>query len=169
MVSFLCSHRSHLQPSQALAAIAAMPGPPNSTGPDPEPPVAGRVPVNESWAASWQVQGDRPLHWIDYDQAFCERLEAAFHNGFSAFQWAPRGTVVFEYDTRELTQTNLETNGRRIMRRILVEIRDVDLLPNRLRTAEVWNMENWTRDQLNRRRGRSSSGSRTRSTSRARR
>lgn len=140
----------------------------------PERPPQQYPEASPDWAAVWQVQGDKPNTWVDYDAEWSRRLEEAFQTGKATFEARPGAAVTFSYDTNTSIQTNLETSGQRYMRRCLVEKFLKKNESGRLTAIEASNKANWTGDRLKARRKKSrsppaGSGERARSKSMARR
>jgi hypothetical protein len=70
----------------------------------------------------WQVAGDKPLAWTDFDTAFSERLERTFRTNAEPFEAQPGHRHRFTYDAVRMIQTNTFYGSQRVMRRVLVPI-----------------------------------------------
>ena len=124
----------------------------------PRPPAtapaaaATEFPSYGSWKVIWLVEADRAGQWWQYDVQHATRLEAAWMDS-RTIRHAPRGTVQFEYDCVNMTQTNLETNGRRLMRRTLVDPDELAAERQRREAITNFNAQNWTSTAVDARRG----------------
>ena len=70
----------------------------------------------------WQVAGDIPRAWIDYNTAFSERLERHHRARAGAFEEQPGTRHRYRYDPLNMLQTNVFYTSQRAMRRALVPI-----------------------------------------------
>lgn len=70
----------------------------------------------------WQVAGDIPRAWIDYDTAFSERLERHHRSRAAAFEEQPGTRHRYRYDPLNMLQTNVFYTSQRAMRRAFVPI-----------------------------------------------
>lgn len=75
----------------------------------------------------WQVQGDFPMTWIDYDVKFMHRLEDHQNifvqnkeKKYEPLRHAPMNNAEFVYDQLQMIQTNTRSNMQRRMRRCLM-------------------------------------------------
>ena len=116
-------------------------------------------------------EADKPGTFGLYPPAFSNRLEVAWRSSTS-FQERPRGRVTFEYDPLTMTQTNMETRGRRLMKRTLVAEVDQQAEAQRVAALAAHNAAHWDLTACNARRNAgkgSAGGARSRSQSQHRR
>jgi hypothetical protein len=74
----------------------------------------------------WQVQGDKPGLWNDYDAEFSARLEDRMKEGGASFIAQPGQRHAYIYDVRNRVQTHVDNNTRRTMRRVHVPRDELD-------------------------------------------
>lgn len=129
------------------------------------PAAATEFPFFGDWNVVWCVEADKLGQWWQYDIQHCHRLEAAWMAS-QTIRHVPKGTVTFEYDCVNMTQTNTETNGRRLMRRCLVDRDEMSAERQRRDAITSYNAQNWTSTAVDARRNRTRSASRSASRSR---
>ena len=96
--------------------------------------------------------------WYTYSRRFMDRLEQYYQSPGpeKAFTWKPRGNVEFEYNVQEMWQMNLETKGRRCIRRVLTWAAEWEALPEREAAVLKHNADNKNLDACYARTGRQS-------------
>ena len=96
--------------------------------------------------------------WYTYSRRFMDTLEQYYQSPGpqKAFTWKPRGNVEFEYNVQEMWQMNLETKGRRCIRRVLTWAAEWEALPEREAAVLKHNADNKTLDACYARTGRQS-------------
>jgi WWE domain len=111
---------------KAAAAAASQPLLVDSAAPQP---AAAQAPVvetltqwsycSENYIVEWQF--DDGGWWANYDRSFSDRLEECYQSDSATkeFKCKPGRTVEFVYNVKEFWQMNTETQGRRLIRRIL--------------------------------------------------
>jgi hypothetical protein len=81
-----------------------------------QPPPAG-------CGIQWQVEGDWAGMWTDYEPEFSTLLEDHFQTqSQEKFIYRPKDTVIFHYYPCSYVQENTETQKRRAMRRVFVDL-----------------------------------------------
>ena len=70
----------------------------------------------------WQVAGDTPRAWIDFDTALSEPLERTHRARAVAFEEQPGTRHRYRYDPLNMLQTNVSYTTQRVMRRAFVPI-----------------------------------------------
>lgn len=121
-------------PPAAAAAWGTPSAPAVQPDPPPPPPPAGApqpqraTPPKDTTTGMyviWQVEGDYPDTWIDYDVEFMNVLEdhrnhfVRTREPYIALLHTPK-QVQFRYDCYNATQTNTRSNKQRVMRRSFV-------------------------------------------------
>ena len=124
----------------------------------------------DHYIVEWQY--DDGGWWANYTRDFSDRLEEWYQDSKGAeFRCKPRGNVEFAYNVEEFWQMNLETQGRRLIRRILTLETEWQKLGDRRAAVEKHNLVHQTMDACYKRTGRrtrsqSAAGSQSRSRTR---
>ena len=133
----------------------------------PPPVVVPEILQTHGWLITWQVEGERRGTWIDYNDTYAIRLEHAYNmNPRGSFTARPGLRVDFEYNTLHMYQENLETSGRRHIRRVIEPLDEFQSREASRAAMVTHNEENWTADRLNQARGNQRGGARPKSHSR---
>ena len=125
----------------------------------------------DHYIVEWQY--DDNGWWANYTRDFSDRLEQCYQeSSVKEFRCKPRGKIEFVYNVDEYWQMNLETQGRRLIRRILILETEWLRLADRRAAVEKHNLVNQTMDACYKRTGRrtrsqSAAGSQRPSRSRA--
>ena len=77
---------------------------------------------NQQSVIAWQVAGDTPRAWVDFDTAFCERLERTHRARAGSFDEQPGTRHRYRYDPLNMLQTNVTYRSQRVMRHAFVPI-----------------------------------------------
>ena len=108
---------------------------------------------SDHYIVEWQF--DDGGWWAKYDRRFCDRLEDCFQSvsAQKEFTWKPGRTVEFVYNVEEFWQMNTETQGRRLIRRILTWAAECLVRGDRRNAVEEHNLAHHTMEACHRRTG----------------
>ena len=108
----------------------------------------------DHYIVEWQF--DDGGWWANYDRRFCDRLEDCYQSVSAPkeFKWKPGRTVEFVYNVEEFWQMNTETQGRRLIRRILTWAAECLVRGDRRNAVEEHNLAHHTMEACHRCTGR---------------
>jgi hypothetical protein len=91
----------------------------------------------------WQVQGDQPRQWLDYNQEFSSILEEKFRQGAPPFEHQPGARHVYTYDVVSMLQVNKYYRSRRVMRRLMVDAAEQNRTQEALAQCKTYQEQLW--------------------------
>ena len=118
------------QPAAAAAASVAVGGKPIYD-------------LGTAMVLQWQIQDDWGS-WTDYGEAFNTILEKAYQEGTDTVTAKPGKAVTYNYYLGSFVQENKETSKRRTMRRMIIQTRMKNALPQIAKDCEEHNKVNHT-------------------------
>ena len=107
----------------------------------------------DHYIVEWQY--DDNGWWANYTRDFSDRLEQCYQEStVKEFRCKPRGNIEFVYNVVDFWQMNLETKGRRLIRRILILETEWLELAARRAAVEKHNLVHQSMDACYKRTGR---------------